>query len=127
MKEYVSHACGDFCDEGGSHFRVEMDIMNKYRVTSEPHGLYNIYGYGKSYYFLPLVNMQTILLVTTNYQWERRIIVNHVYDQLRKEKIKLRTVPVKTTMTVLVKRLTVMDYISLMNFLQHSAYIIMCC
>lgn len=66
-------------------------------------------------------------MVTTNYQWERRITVNHVYDQLRKEKIKLPTVPVKTTMTVLVKRLTVMDYISLMNFLQHSAYIIMCC
>jgi len=47
--------------------------------------------------------LQTSLLVPGNYQGERRIVVNNIYNQPGKQRIKLPTVPVRTTGTVLVE------------------------
>lgn len=85
---YVSHASRSFRDEEGKHFWVEMEIVDKYRVPSGHQGPYNV---------------TTTLLVPGNYQGERRIVVNEIYSQPGKQRIKLPTVPVRTTGTVLVE------------------------
>ncbi|XP_039144805.1 LOW QUALITY PROTEIN: protein DEFECTIVE IN EXINE FORMATION 1 [Dioscorea cayenensis subsp. rotundata] len=85
---YVSHASRAFRDEEGKHFWVEIEIVDKYRFPSGFQGPYNV---------------TTTLLVPGNYQGERRIAVNQVYDQPGKQRIKLPTVPVRTTGTVLVE------------------------
>ncbi|XP_026659237.2 protein DEFECTIVE IN EXINE FORMATION 1-like isoform X2 [Phoenix dactylifera] len=85
---YVSHSSRAFRDEEGKHFWVEMEIVDKYRVPSGSQGPYNV---------------TTTLLVPGNYQGERRIVVNQVYDQPGKQRVKLPTVPVRTTGTVLVE------------------------
>ncbi|XP_010923143.1 protein DEFECTIVE IN EXINE FORMATION 1 isoform X1 [Elaeis guineensis] len=85
---YVSHSSRAFRDEEGKHFWVEMEIIDKYRVPSGSQGPYNV---------------TTTLLVPGNYQGERRIVVNQVYDQPGKQRVKLPTVPVRTTGTVLVE------------------------
>ncbi|XP_008798965.1 protein DEFECTIVE IN EXINE FORMATION 1-like isoform X1 [Phoenix dactylifera] len=85
---YVSHASRAFRDEEGKHFWVEMEIVDKYRVPSGSQGPYNV---------------TTTLLVPGNYQGERRIAVNQVYKQPGKQRVKLPTVPVRTTGSVLVE------------------------
>ncbi|CAL9198700.1 protein DEFECTIVE IN EXINE FORMATION 1-like isoform X1 [Musa acuminata AAA Group] len=85
---YISHASRAFRDEEGKHFWVEMEIVDKYRVPSGFQGPYNV---------------TTTLLVPGNYQGERRIVVNQVYDRPGKQRIKLPTVPVRTTGTVIVE------------------------
>lgn len=85
---YVSPASRSFRDEEGKHFWVEFEIIDKYRVPSGFQGPYNV-----------TIN----LLVPGNYQGERRIVRNQVYDQPGKQRIKLPTVPVRTTGTVLVE------------------------
>ncbi|KAH7657080.1 Lambda-carrageenase protein [Dioscorea alata] len=85
---YVSHASRAFRDEEGKHFWVEIEIIDKYRFPSGFQGPYNV---------------TTTLLVPGNYQGERRIAINQVYDQPGKQRIKLPTVPVRTTGTVLVE------------------------
>ncbi|XP_072994318.1 protein DEFECTIVE IN EXINE FORMATION 1-like isoform X1 [Typha latifolia] len=85
---YVSHASRAFRDEEGKHFWVEIDIVDKYRIPSGSQGPYNV---------------TTTLLVPGNYQGERRIVVNKLYNQPGKQRIKLPTVSVRTTGTVLVE------------------------
>ncbi|KAG1337768.1 protein DEFECTIVE IN EXINE FORMATION 1 [Cocos nucifera] len=85
---YVSRSSRTFRDEEGKHFWVEMEIVDKYRVPSGSQGPYNV---------------TTTLLVPGNYQGERRIVVNQVYDQPGKRRVKLPTVPVRTTGTVVVE------------------------
>ncbi|KAJ0987858.1 hypothetical protein J5N97_006214 [Dioscorea zingiberensis] len=85
---YVSHASRAFRDEEGKHFWVEIEIVDKYRFPSGSQGPYNV---------------TITLLVPGNYQGERRIMINQVYDQPGKQRIKLPTVPVRTTGTVLVE------------------------
>ncbi|XP_042393063.1 protein DEFECTIVE IN EXINE FORMATION 1-like [Zingiber officinale] len=84
---FISHASRAFRDEG-KHFWVEMEIIDKYRVPSGFQGPYTV---------------TTTLLVPGNYQGERRIVVNQVYDRPGKQRIKLPTVPVRTTGTVVVE------------------------
>lgn len=85
---YVSHTSRSFRDEEGKYFWVEFEIIDKYRVPSGFQGPYNV-----------TIN----LLVPGNYQGERRIVLNQVYNQPGKQRIKLPTVPVRTTGTVLVE------------------------
>ncbi|KAL0916268.1 hypothetical protein M5K25_013763 [Dendrobium thyrsiflorum] len=85
---YVSHASRTFRDEEGKYFWVEFEIIDKYRVPSGFQGPYIV-----------TIN----LLVPGNYQGERRIVHKQVYDQPGKQRIKLQTVPVRTTGTVLVE------------------------
>ena len=47
--------------------------------------------------------MQTTLLVPGNYQGDRRITQSHIYDRPGKYRIKLPTVGVRTTGTVMVE------------------------
>lgn len=47
--------------------------------------------------------LQTTLLVPGNYQGERTIVLNQVYDSPGKKRVKLPTVPVRTTEMVVVK------------------------
>jgi hypothetical protein len=85
--------------------------------------------------------LQTTLLVPGNYQGERKIVINEVYDSPGKKKVKLLTVLVRTTGTVVVEMVdknglhfsdefsltfrTV--YISLMSFHLHSTCITTSC
>ncbi|XP_020704950.1 protein DEFECTIVE IN EXINE FORMATION 1 isoform X1 [Dendrobium catenatum] len=85
---YVSHASRTFRDEEGKHFWVEFEIIDKYRVPSGFQGPYNV-----------TIN----LLVPGNYQGERRIVLKQVYNQPGKQRMKLPTVPVRTTGTVVVE------------------------
>ncbi|PKA56153.1 hypothetical protein AXF42_Ash015638 [Apostasia shenzhenica] len=85
---YVLPASRTFRDEEGKHFWVEFEIIDKYRVPSGFQGPYNV---------------TITLLVPGNYQGERRIVVSQIYDQPGKQRVKLPTVPVRTTGTVLVE------------------------
>ncbi|KAK9134122.1 hypothetical protein Scep_013650 [Stephania cephalantha] len=84
----VSHSSRTFRDEEGKNFWVEIEIIDRYRYPS---------GFQAPY------NVTTTLLVPGNYQGERRITHNKVYDRPGKYRIKLPTVPVRTTGTVLVE------------------------
>ncbi|KAG1365845.1 Protein DEFECTIVE IN EXINE FORMATION 1 [Cocos nucifera] len=85
---YVSHASRAFHDEEAKHFWVEMEIVDKYREPLGSQGPYNV---------------TTTLLVPGNYQGERRMAVNQVYNQPGKKRVKLPTVPVRTTGSVQVE------------------------
>lgn len=85
---YVSHSSRTFRDEEGKSFWVEFEIVDKHRYPS---------GYQAPY------NVTTTLLVPGNYQGERRIRQNQIYDRPGKYRIKLPTVGVRTTGTVLVE------------------------
>uniref|UniRef100_A0A0D9ZF68 DEX1 C-terminal domain-containing protein n=1 Tax=Oryza glumipatula TaxID=40148 RepID=A0A0D9ZF68_9ORYZ len=85
---YVKHGSRTFRDEEGKHFWVEFEIVDKYRVP---------YGNQAPY------NVTVTLLVPGNYQGERRIVVNAAYNEPGKQRMKLPTVPVRTTGTVLVE------------------------
>ncbi|RDY02353.1 Protein DEFECTIVE IN EXINE FORMATION 1, partial [Mucuna pruriens] len=85
---YVTHLSRAFRDEEGKSFWVEFKILDNYRYPSGHQGPYK-------------VNIS--LLVPGNYQGERTIKQNHTYDQPGKYRIKLPTVSVRTTGTVLVE------------------------
>ncbi|KAI3676307.1 hypothetical protein L1987_85913 [Smallanthus sonchifolius] len=85
---YVTPSSRTFRDEEGKHFWVEIEIVDRHRVPS---------GYQAPY------NVTTSLLVPGNYQGERTIKSNQIYDKPGKYRIKLPTVGVRTTGTVVVE------------------------
>ncbi|XXG51470.1 hypothetical protein AAC387_Pa03g0024 [Persea americana] len=85
---YVSHSSRAFRDEEGKNFWVEMEIFDKYRYPSGSQGPYNV---------------TATLLVPGNYQGDRKIVQSQIFDQPGKHRIKLPTVAVRTTGTVLVE------------------------
>ncbi|KAL2337850.1 hypothetical protein Fmac_012296 [Flemingia macrophylla] len=85
---YVTHPSRAFRDEEGKSFWVEIEIVDNYRYPSGHQGPYKV---------------TTSLLVPGNYQGERTIKQNYTYDQPGKYRIKLPTVSVRTTGTVLVE------------------------
>ncbi|KAI9115933.1 hypothetical protein K1719_012863 [Acacia pycnantha] len=85
---YVTHPSRAFRDEEGKHFWVEIEIVDKYRYPSGHQGPYNV---------------TTSLLVPGNYQGERTIKQSQIYHHPGKYRIKLPTVAVRTTGTVLVE------------------------
>ncbi|XP_076944158.1 protein DEFECTIVE IN EXINE FORMATION 1-like [Bidens hawaiensis] len=85
---YVTPSSRTFRDEEGKHFWVDIEIVDKHRVPS---------GYQAPY------NVTTSLLVPGNYQGERTIKSSQIYDKPGKYRIKLPTVGVRTTGTVVVE------------------------
>ncbi|KAJ4979848.1 hypothetical protein NE237_010628 [Protea cynaroides] len=85
---YVSHSSRAFRDEEGKNFWVEIEIVDRYRFPSGSQAPYNV---------------TTTLLVPGNYQGERRIKSNQIFNHPGKHRIKLPTVAVRTTGTVLVE------------------------
>uniref|UniRef100_A0A5B7BQS9 DEX1 C-terminal domain-containing protein n=1 Tax=Davidia involucrata TaxID=16924 RepID=A0A5B7BQS9_DAVIN len=85
---YVSHSSRSFRDEEGKSFWVEIEIVDRYRFPSGSQAPYNV---------------TTSLLVPGNYQGERTIKQNQIFDRAGKHRIKLPTVGVRTTGTVLVE------------------------
>ncbi|XP_031485619.1 protein DEFECTIVE IN EXINE FORMATION 1 [Nymphaea colorata] len=84
---YIRPSSRTFRDEEGSSFWVEVEIVDQYRYTGS-HGPYNV---------------TTTLLVPGNYQGPRKITHNQIFNQPGKQRIKLPTVNVRTTGTVLVE------------------------
>lgn len=85
---YVTPSSRAFRDEEGKHFWVEIEIVDKHRVPSGSQGPYNV---------------TTSLMVPGNYQGERTIKSSQIYDKPGKYRMKLPTVGVRTTGTVLVE------------------------
>ncbi|CAL5388535.1 unnamed protein product [Camellia sinensis] len=85
---YISPSSRAFRDEEGKNFWVEIEIIDKYRFPSGSQAPYNV---------------TTTLLVPGNYQGERTMKQNKIFDHAGKYKIKLPTVGVRTTGTVLVE------------------------
>ncbi|EOY07296.1 PREDICTED: protein DEFECTIVE IN EXINE FORMATION 1 [Theobroma cacao] len=85
---YVTHSSRAFRDEEGKSFWVEIEIVDKHRYPS---------GFQAPY------NVTTTLLVPGNYQGERRIKQSQIFDRPGKYRIKLPTVAVRTTGTVVVE------------------------
>ncbi|KAF5953666.1 hypothetical protein HYC85_006522 [Camellia sinensis] len=85
---YISPSSRAFRDEEGKNFWVEIEIIDKYRFPSGSQAPYNV---------------TTTLLVPGNYQGERTMKQNKIFDRAGKYKIKLPTVGVRTTGTVLVE------------------------
>nr|ASU91612.1 defective in exine formation 1 [Tapiscia sinensis] len=85
---YVTHSSRAFRDEEGKSFWVEIEIMDKYRFPSGTQAPYNV---------------TTTLLVPGNFQGERTIKQNQIFERPGKYRIKLATVGVRTTGTVLVE------------------------
>lgn len=85
---YVTHPSRAFRDEEGKHFWVEIEIVDKHRYPSGTQAPYNV---------------TTTLLVPGNYQGERRIKQNQIFNTPGKYRIKLPTVGVRTTGTVVVE------------------------
>ncbi|KAM7270801.1 hypothetical protein ACFE04_030015 [Oxalis oulophora] len=87
---YVTPSSRAFRDEEGKNFWVEIEIVDRYRYPSGSQAPYNV---------------TVSLLVPGNYQGERTIKQNHIFNTPGKHKIKLPTVSVRTTGTVLVEML----------------------
>ncbi|XP_068341041.1 protein DEFECTIVE IN EXINE FORMATION 1-like [Pyrus communis] len=85
---FVSHSSRAFRDEEGKNFWVEFEIIDSYRYPSGLQAPYNV---------------TVTLLVPGNYQGERRIRINETYNRPGKHNMKLPTVGVRTTGTVLVE------------------------
>lgn len=85
---YVTPSSRAFRDEEGKYFWVEIDIVDKYRIPSGSQAPYKV---------------TASLLVPGNYQGERTIKQNQTFDQPGRYRIKLPTVGVRTTGTVLVE------------------------
>ncbi|KAJ6750252.1 hypothetical protein OIU85_000850 [Salix viminalis] len=85
---YITPSSRSFRDEEGKNFWVEFEIVDKYRMPSGSQAPYNV---------------TTTLLVPGNYQGERQIKQNQIFDRPGKYRIKLPTVGVRTTGTVLVE------------------------
>lgn len=85
---YVTHPSRAFRDEEGKSFWVEIEIVDKHRMPS---------GYQAPY------NVTTTLLVPGNFQGQRSIKQNQIFDRPGKYRINLPTVGVRTTGTVVVE------------------------
>ncbi|GMH23043.1 hypothetical protein Nepgr_024886 [Nepenthes gracilis] len=85
---YILPSSRNFHDEESKSFWLEVEIVDRYRHPSGSQAPYNV---------------TTTLLVPGNYQGERRIKQNQVFDHPGKYRIKLPTVGVRTTGTVLVE------------------------
>ncbi|XWS55564.1 hypothetical protein CRYUN_Cryun09bG0011000 [Craigia yunnanensis] len=85
---YVTHSSRAFRDEEGKSFWVEIEIVDKHRYPS---------GFQAPY------NVTTTLLVPGNYQGERTIKQSQIFERPGKYRIKLPTVGVRTTGTVVVE------------------------
>ncbi|KAG5243070.1 DEFECTIVE IN EXINE FORMATION family protein [Salix suchowensis] len=85
---YITPSSRSFRDEEGKSFWVEFEIVDKYRFPSGSQAPYNV---------------TTTLLVPGNYQGERQIKQSQTFDRPGKYRIKLPTVGVRTTGTVLVE------------------------
>ncbi|XP_078427631.1 defective in exine formation protein (DEX1) [Wolffia australiana] len=85
---YIHHSSRAFRDEEGKHFWVEMEIFDNYRLPSGHQGPYNV---------------TTTLLVPGNYQGEKRISRSQEVEKPGQLRVKLPTVPVKTTGMVTVE------------------------
>ncbi|XP_057458698.1 protein DEFECTIVE IN EXINE FORMATION 1 [Lotus japonicus] len=85
---YITHPSRAFRDEEGKSFWVEIEIVDNYRYPSGHQGPYHV---------------TITLLVPGNYQGERTIKQNQTYYQPGKHRIKLPTVGVRTSGTVLVE------------------------
>ncbi|XP_057982412.1 protein DEFECTIVE IN EXINE FORMATION 1 [Malania oleifera] len=85
---YISHSSRAFRDEEGKSFWVEIEIVDRYRFPSGSQAPYNV---------------TTTLLVPGNYQGERSIKQNQIFNHPGKYRIKLPTVAVRTTGTVMVE------------------------
>ncbi|KAE8697722.1 Protein DEFECTIVE IN EXINE FORMATION 1 [Hibiscus syriacus] len=85
---YVTHSSRIFRDEEGKNFWVEIEIVDKHRYPT---------GFQAPY------NVTTTLLVPGNYQGERRIKQSQIFERPGKYRIKLPTVGVRTTGTVVVE------------------------
>ncbi|XP_051130395.1 protein DEFECTIVE IN EXINE FORMATION 1 [Andrographis paniculata] len=85
---YVTQSSRTFRDEEGKNFWLEVDIVDNYRFPSGSQAPYNV----------------TIsLLVPGNFQGERTIKQNQIFDRPGQHRIKLPTVPVRTAGSVLVE------------------------
>lgn len=121
---YVPHPSRAFRDEEGRNFWVDIEIVDKYRfpsgsqapynvtVSASHQPIYTIKGCNSNFSLIDSVctqivefvkTVQTTLLVPGNYQGERRIKQNQIFDRPGKHRIKLPTVGVRTTGTVLVE------------------------
>uniref|UniRef100_A0A1J3H1Q9 DEX1 C-terminal domain-containing protein n=1 Tax=Noccaea caerulescens TaxID=107243 RepID=A0A1J3H1Q9_NOCCA len=85
---FVTHSTRGFRDEEGKNFWAEIEIVDKNRYPSGSQAPYNV---------------TTTLLVPGNYQGDRRITQSQIYDRPGKYRIKLPTVGVRTTGTVIVE------------------------
>ncbi|KAL0838089.1 hypothetical protein Bca101_089979 [Brassica carinata] len=85
---FVTHSTRGFRDEEGKNFWAEIEIVDNYRYPSGTQAPYNV---------------TTTLLVPGNYQGDRRIKQSQIYDRPGKYRIKLPTVGVRTTGTVMVE------------------------
>ncbi|GLT52688.1 hypothetical protein SLA2020_260120 [Shorea laevis] len=85
---YVTHSSRAFRDEEGKSFWVEIEIVDKHRYPSGNQAPYNV---------------TTTLLVPGNYQGERRIKQNQIFNRPGRYRIKLPTVGVRTTGSVVVE------------------------
>ncbi|KAM5560338.1 hypothetical protein ABKV19_021482 [Rosa sericea] len=85
---FVKHSSRAFRDEEGKNFFVEIEIIDDYRYPSGLQAPYTV---------------TTTLLVPGNYQGERRIKINQTFNRPGKYRIKLPTVGVRTTGTVVVE------------------------
>ncbi|XP_027072575.2 protein DEFECTIVE IN EXINE FORMATION 1-like [Coffea arabica] len=85
---HVTPSSRAFRDEEGKSFWVEMEIVDGYRIPSGYQGPYNV---------------TVSLLVPGNYQGERTIKQNHVFDRAGVHRIKLPTVGVRTSGMVVVE------------------------
>ncbi|XP_074271530.1 protein DEFECTIVE IN EXINE FORMATION 1 [Silene latifolia] len=87
---YVLPSHRNFRDEEGKNFWVEFEIVDSYRRPSGTQAPYNV---------------TITLLVPGNYQGERSIKQTQIYDKPGKYRVKLPTVAVRTTGTVLIEML----------------------
>jgi hypothetical protein len=85
---YITPSSRTFRDEEGKSFYVEIEIVDKYRFPSGSQAPYNV---------------TTTLLVPGNYQGDRTIKQTQIFKGVGKYRIKLPTVGVRTTGTVLVE------------------------
>uniref|UniRef100_A0A164T0K8 DEX1 C-terminal domain-containing protein n=1 Tax=Daucus carota subsp. sativus TaxID=79200 RepID=A0A164T0K8_DAUCS len=85
---YFTPSSRTFRDEEGKNFWVEIEIVDRYRFPSGSQAPYNV---------------TTSLLVPGNYQGDRTIKQNQVYERPGKYRLKLPTVNVRTAGTVLVE------------------------
>lgn len=85
---YFTPSSRAFRDEEGKNFWVEIEIVDKNRFPSGSQAPYNV---------------TTSLLVPGNYQGDRTIKQNQVYDRPGKYRLKLPTVTVRAAGTVLVE------------------------
>ncbi|XP_060202227.1 protein DEFECTIVE IN EXINE FORMATION 1 isoform X2 [Lycium barbarum] len=85
---YITPSSRAFRDEEGKNFWIEIEIFDKYRYPSGSQAPYNV---------------TVSLLVPGNYQGDRTIKQNKIFNQAGKHRLMLPTVAVRTSGTVLVE------------------------